>query len=78
MKDFMSRTPSDEGLKIVPPVLEPMEDADKKRIITKDIDNHLYSFTEVHGRGMDAMAHLLHRVLNKPIDEVKASMGRVY
>lgn len=78
MPDFMNRPSADEKLKAIPPKLDPMEYADQKTVITKDIDNHLYSFTEVHGRGMDAMAHLLHRVLNKPIDEVKASMGRVY
>jgi len=61
-----------------PRILPTLKDADKKEVVAKDIDNHLYSFTYVHGKGMDAMAHLLHRVLNVPIEKVKASMGRVY
>ena len=69
---------SDEEPSGDPPKLDPIEDADKKKIITKDIDNHLYNFPRAHGAGMEAMAYLLSRVLIVPIQAIKTSMGRVY
>ncbi|MFC1732423.1 hypothetical protein ACFL6I_19125 [candidate division KSB1 bacterium] len=68
----------DEEEKVIPPVLDPIENAGEVDTVSKDIDNHTYNFVRAHIAGVEAMVYLLHRVLSVPIEVIKAEMGHVY
>lgn len=59
------------GKKIVSSVLK-IED------LFADADNNIWDWVGMHVPGAEAMAELLSRRLGMPIEEIRASMGRVY